>query len=254
MPRLRVVPLERIRRHEEVDPLRVDLLSSRIETEGIQVNPMVCIESAGEELVLLDGATRTEALKGLGLDHAVVQLVEEHTVSLGTWHHVVRAAPIDDFIAAVSEPSEMELATAEWPPTIHISDGRTFHARGIGISPNATLAHLVRTYIGHWRVNRSAEPDEGLVSRDYPDWTALIEFPTLSVEEVMRAALGHDLIPAGVTRFLVPERALRLNVPLSLLDDGDLDQKQHTLDDLIAERARNGRIRRYSEPVVILDD
>lgn len=254
MPRLRVVPLESIRRHEEVDPLRVDRLSARIENEGIQVNPMVCIETSGEELVLLDGATRTEALKGLGLDHAAVQLVEEHTVSLGTWHHVVRAAPIDDFIAAVSEPSEMELATAEWPPTIHISDGRTFHARGMGISPNATLAHLVRSYIGHWRVNRSAEPDESLVSRNYPDWTALIEFPTLTVEEVMRAALGRDLLPAGVTRFLVPERALRLNLPLSLLEEGDIGQKQSALDGLLAERAGEGRIRRYSEPVFILDD
>jgi hypothetical protein len=255
LPRLRVVPLESIRRHEEVDPLRVDRLRQRMGTEGVQVNPMVCIETAGDEMVLLDGATRTEAMKGMGLGHAAVQLVEEDSVSLGTWHHVVRGAPTDDFVSAISEPSEMELTTAEWPPTIHLNDGRTFHARGVALSPNATLAHLVRSYIGHWRVNRSPESDLTLASRNYGDWTAVIEFPALTVEEVMKAALGHDLLPAGVTRFLVPERALRLNMPLELLEDGgDIQASQAALDDLIAERAREGRIRRYSEPVIILDD
>jgi hypothetical protein len=256
MPRLRVVPLESIRRHEEVDPLRVDRLRQRIGTEGVQVNPMVCIAAPeGEDLVLLDGATRTEALKGLGLEHGVVQMVDAEDVSLGAWHHVVRAAPIDDFLSAVSEPSEMELTKAEWPPTVHLNDGREYAARGIGISPNATLAHLVKSYIGHWPVNRSPEADLTLAARSYRDWTALIEFPTLTVEDVMRAALSEDLLPAGVTRFLVPGRALWLNMPLSLLQESDtIDQKQTALDTLISERAASGRVRRYSEPVVILDD
>lgn len=255
MPRLRVVPLESIRRHEEVDPLRVDRLRQRIGTEGIQVNPMVCIESPGQELVVLDGATRTEALKGIGLEHAVVQLVDSDYVSLGTWHHVVRGAPLDDFVSAISEPSEMELTKAEWPPTIHMNDGTTYHARGIGISPNATLAHLVKSYIGHWRVNRVPEPDLALAARSYDDWTALIEFPTLTTEDVMEAAIGNDLLPAGVTRFLVPDRALRLNAPLSLLEgDEGIGAKQSALEALLTERARDGRVRRYGEPVFILDD
>lgn len=254
MPRLRVVPLESIRRHEEVDPLRVDRLRQRITADRIQVNPMVCIEAPGGELVLLDGATRTESLKGIGLEHAVVQLVDAASVGLGTWHHVVRGVSVDDFVAAVSAPSEMELATEEWPPTIHLNDGSNFHARGIGISPNATLAHLVKTYIGQWQVNRAPEPDIQL-ARNFGDWTALVEFPTLTVEDVMTAAVSNDLLPAGVTRFLVPERALRLNVPIDLLETGQsVEDKQASLDAMLDERARNGRIRRYAEPVYILDD
>lgn len=255
MPMLRVVPLERVRRHEEVDPLRVGRLQQRIEREGVQVNPMVCIETPGDDLVLLDGATRTEALKSLGLEHAVVQVVETDAVSLGTWHHVVRGVPLDDFVSSVSEPSEIELTVAEWPPTVHLRDGRTYHARGIGISPNATLAHLVRTYVGNWQVNRAPEPDLVTASRNFGDWTAVVEFPTLSIEDVMAAAIGNDLLPAGVTRFLVPERALRLNIPISLLDgSGGIPAMQHALDELITERAQAGRIRRYAEPVFILDD
>ena len=76
MPTLRVVPLAKIRAHEKVDPLRVDRLTGRFEEEGIQVNPMMCTEAPGGELVLLDGATRTSALRSIGLEHAVVQLVD----------------------------------------------------------------------------------------------------------------------------------------------------------------------------------
>lgn len=254
LPVLRVVPLASIRRHEEVDPLRVGRLRQRIGTEKIQVNPMVCIEAPGGELVLLDGATRTEALKGIGLDHAVVQLVDADSVSLRTWHHVVRGVSVDDFVAAVSAPSEMELASAEWPPTIHLEDGASFHVRGLGISPNATLAHLVKTYIGQWQVNRAPEPDLRL-ARNFGDWTALVEFPSLTIEDVMEAAVSNDLLPAGVSRFLVPERALRLNVPIDLLEtDQSQTDKQLSLDALLEDRARNGRIRRYAEPVYILDD
>ncbi len=255
MPQLRVVTLESIRRHEEVDPLRVDGLRQRIEAERIQVNPMVCIEAPGDKLVLLDGATRTEALKAMGLSHAVVQVVDADSVGLGTWHHVVRAVGLNDFVAAVEAPSELELVTEEWPPTIHLSDGRRFHARGFGISPNATLAHLVNTYIGRWQVDRVPEPEPSHAARSFGDWTALIEFPTLTVEDVMRAAIGQDLLPAGVSRFMVPERALRLNMPLELLEgDGGAVAKQGALDDLLAARAREGRVRRYAEPVFILDD
>jgi hypothetical protein len=67
--------------------------------------------------------------------------------------------------------------------------------------------------------------------------------------------VSNDLLPAGITRFLVPDRALRLNVELELLSsDAGTDQKQDRLDALIEERVREGRVRRYEETVVILDD
>ena len=67
--------------------------------------------------------------------------------------------------------------------------------------------------------------------------------------------LGDDLLPAGVTRFLVPERALRLNIDLAVLASPDpIEVKQQALESLLAARARAGRIRRYEETIVVLDD
>jgi hypothetical protein len=71
----------------------------------------------------------------------------------------------------------------------------------------------------------------------------------------MKAALTQDLLPAGVTRFLVPERVLRLDADLALLRSAStLDTKQKALETLIQARSHAGRVRRYEETVVILDD
>lgn len=256
LPLLRVVPLESIRRHEESDPLRVERLLGRIEAEGVQVNPMVCTLAPDGELILLDGATRTESLKRLGFEHAVVQMVERDKVSLGTWYHVVRGCSREELVEAVAERSDLILSEEKGTPGIHLKDGGSRLVLGEGVSANATLSSLVGAYMGRWRVSRVAEAGiDSVVAWSFPDWSAVVEFPTLSLDDVTKAAITDDLLPAGITRFLVEERALLLNAPLDLLaGEGSMDEKQERLDQLIAERAQDGRVRRYEETVFILDE
>lgn len=250
LPVLRVAPLDRLLRHEEIDPFRVDRLMERISSEGLQVNPMICCEAPGGELTLLDGATRSESLRRMGLRHAVIQLVDRSAVRLETWHHVVRECEPEDLFAVLSDTPG--LARDEGTPRLHLRDGREFRVTS---ASNRDLSTLVHRYVGRWTVNRVTEPSTGLVTTRFPDWAALVEFRRLTIDEVMAAAVGDDLLPAGITRFLVRDRALRVNVPLDLLrSPGAVEAKQSALDDLIADRARAGRVRRYEEPVFILDD
>jgi hypothetical protein len=223
--------------------------------EGIQVNPMVCIEAPGGELVLLDGATRTETLKRIGLSLAVVQIVESHSIDLSTWHHVVRECTPEELLAVVEASPELEMTEKYGTPSIHPHEGPSRLVTGVdGMSDNATLSSLVRTYIGRWRVTRTTDPRREHVAASYPGWAAIVEFPIVTVEDVMAAAVGNDLLPAGVTRFLVPNRALRLNVPLDFLEAGSVSGAQTSLNRLLEERASDGRIRRYEGPIYILDD
>ena len=255
MPTLRVVPLAKIRAHERVDPLRVERLTGRFEEEGIQVNPMMCTEVPGGELVLLDGATRTAALRSLGLAYAVVQLVDPEDVVLETWHHVVRECEADDFLSSITDTPELELAEDQWTPRLRMVDGSVHSVVGKDVSLNAALAALVDSYVGLRSVSRITDPNDNSVPWRFPNWVAVIEYPTLTVEDVMKAAVEVDLLPAGITRFLVPERALRLNLDLDLLTaPDDIADKQAALESLLSNRARSGRIRRYEETVVILDD
>lgn len=255
MPVLRVVPLEDVLRHEEVDPLRVTRLRNRISEEGTQLNPVICTKTPGGDLVLLDGATRTEAMRELSLDHAVVQLVEPEKVDLETWHHVIRQAPAVDLVASVSSRPELMVSEDQGTPRLHIAEQGSRSVLATGASVNATLSALVASYIGRWTVSRVTEVSPDAIAWRFPDWSVVVEFPTLTVDDVIKAAVGQDLLPAGVTRFLVPERALRLNVGLDLLrGPGTTQQKQESLDTMLAARARAGRIRRYEETIVIFDD
>lgn len=255
LPVLRVVPLSAIRRHEEIDPLRVDRLSERIGSDGFQVNPMMCMEAAGGDLVLLDGATRTESMKKLGLEHAVVQVVDPMSISLGTWHHVVRDIDPDDVLTSVRAKDDIDLIKGVGTPSVHSNDGVSYRVTSETLTDNAALAELVGGYVGKWTVNRSPDPRVEAVASRFPDWAVIVEFPTLAVDDVMKAAIDNDMLPAGITRFVVPERALRLNMPIELLESGrSVAEKQVTLDEMLEKRARAGRIRRYEEPVYILDE
>jgi L-serine kinase (ATP) / ParB family transcriptional regulator, heme-responsive regulator len=241
--------------HEEYDPLSVERLADRIEAEGAQRNPVICVEADGDGFVVLDGATRTEALRRLGIPHVVVQVVDPAAVTLETWHHVVRDGRPTVVMDRIASREGLILAHGGDPPRVTPAAGTPMSALGEGVSSNAVLSTLVSGYIGRWRVSRIIDPDPDVVAQRFPDWSVIIEFPPLEVKEVMKAALGQDLLPAGVTRFLVPERVLRLDADLRLLrSPGSLTSKQEALETLIRARSEAGRVRRYEETVVILDD
>lgn len=255
VPAMRVVPLSRVRRHEEIDPLRVEQLRLRVESEGVQVNPVICAEAGDEGFVVLDGASRTEALRQLGFEYVVVQVVDPARVTLETWHHVIRNCQPSDVVDQIASHPELILSEAKGTPRVTTADGTVVSVLGSSLSPNATLSSLVNSYIGRWTASRIIDPAPDIVSWRFPDWSVIVEFPPLDAGEVIEAALGGDLLPAGVTRFLIPERVLRLNARVSLLQgSGSLAAKQEALDALIRARSRAGRVRRYEETVVVLDD
>lgn len=249
VPPLQVVPIGAVLRHEGVDPKRVTQIRTRITSEGVQVNPVICIEAAGR-YVVLDGATRTEAVLGIGLPYIIVQVVDPEAVTLETWHHVLRDCPSDQVMTGIADYPGVLLTDAVGTPQVTTADGETHSVLGADMSPNATMTALVDSYIGRWETSRIIDPQPSTVTTRFPDWSVIVEFPPVRVEDVVKAAIGQDLLPAGVTRFLVPERVLRLKAPLAILESGD----QAELDRLVEERSTTGRVRRYEETVVVLDD
>ncbi len=254
LPELRVAPLAEIMPHENVDPLRVDRLAARISAEGSQLNPMVCIEDINGRFVVLGGATRTAALGNIGLAYGVVQVVAARSITLETWHHVVRDAAPEAVMRNIEDNPDLILVEEEGTPRISTSDGGRSTVYGDGLGEYGVLSALVDSYMGRWKVNRVVDPDPNNVTSLYPDWTAIVEFPTLTVDDVMKAALNDDRLPAGITRFIVPDRALRVHADLAVLAPGPQEERQALLDRLLEERANAGRIRRYPQSVVIYDE
>ncbi len=235
--------------------MRVERLARRIEDEGLQINPVVCIRESDSDFVLLDGATRTAAFRSLGLRFGVVQVVRPDMVVLGTWNHLIRGAEPVEVVEAIRARDDLRLSADSGKPRVLIPVGQSWSVVGVGVSPNAALSSLVATYNGRWGVNRVIDTTPDELSQTFPEWALAVEFPVMSIRDVTRAAMEADLLPAGITRFVVSDRALRVNFDLDVLrSPGSSEEKQAQLDAILAERAGQGRIRRYDEPVIILDD
>src|SRR5581483_10724667 len=96
---VRFVELAEIVPHEAHDPQRVARLAERIAEDGRLSNPPVVV-AWGRHYVVLDGATRVQALKQAGYPHAVVQVVSSNDAHLhaGTWNHVISGESIGDLL------------------------------------------------------------------------------------------------------------------------------------------------------------
>ncbi len=264
---LHFVSLGSIVPHEEVDDRRATRLAEELVRDGVLRNPpLVALD--GERHILLDGATRAEALRRLGSAHTVVQEVTDPADALlETWHHVITGIEPTLLLDAMAATERVRLDPVTGDAEAHAveygglcsvvtADGRSFVAfPEPGANRFDALDAFAHAYTGAGIVSRTLETDLDILLATYPRLAALVEFPQFTVEQVLVAASVGSLLPAGVTRFIVPGRVLRLDISLELLlADSPLAEKNRWLRGHLAEKERLGRIRYYREPVYLLDE
>lgn len=233
LPNLRIVRSEDVLPHEIADAIREARIEERLREDGLLRDPLIAGSLRDGGYVLLDGTNRKRALASLGLPYLLVQLVnyaDTGAVELRTWAHEVRlpigkvlehAAQIPDLSVSPLHSDGAKDALHE-PQTIAVlqsksetwwllrEDGETRRARQLRL--------LVDTYEPYMRrVEAAARRPEEQAAITAPD-TTLVEFPIFAREDVTRAAVERDLIPAGITRHILRAgRALRVNLPLEML-------------------------------------
>jgi len=71
----------------------------------------------------------------------------------------------------------------------------------------------------------------------------------------LQIAQASRELPAGITRFIIPGRVLRLSAELRhLKSDQSLSEKNEWLHQLLMDKLDQGKIRYYEEPVYLLDE
>ena len=268
--RLSFVPLEKLLPHEEDDPYRVKRIVNAISRDGILRNPPIVAEYQSG-YVVLDGATRVSALTSMGFRDALVQIVDYAggTVDLNVWHHVIVGLSSNQLLANIAEIEELTIQRIDATMAHQLLDARDIEA--CIIMRNGTrfavlcegdicdkadlLCQLVSIYRGKAEVHRTTNIDLPPIVKQYPDLSAVVVFPVFLPSEVMQIAVNGSKIPMGVTRHLIPGRALGLNIPLEKLDNAlSLEEKNAWLNDLVQQRLRTNKIRLYQEPVFVFDE
>jgi len=273
---LEVVPVDLVVPHEHIDHKRVTRLMERLQEDGRLVNPPVTTFWKGR-YVILDGATRYSSLQRLGYPYAIVQVVDQSQAGfqLHTWYHAISA---DDGLA--EQPSFTELARelgringltlrrlgadeaqAALGQALSLCyfldrDGQVTLAEAASESSRLSVMNaIVDTYNAWGSVERTLLTDVERLLAQFPRLVAVAIFPQFTPSEVFDAAAEGDLLPAGLTRFVIPGRILRLNADLQRLKhDEPLAEKRAWFNEFLGGKLSRSRLRYYQEPVVLLDE
>jgi hypothetical protein len=85
--------------------------------------------------------------------------------------------------------------------------------------------------------------------------SGVVMFPAWTPNDISRAATSGDLLPAGITRHVIPGRALNVNISLDmLLLDAPRASKSAWLERWLSSKITARKVRFYHEAVFVFDD
>jgi hypothetical protein len=274
LPKLKILPVEQLLPHEHHDQQRVLPLIKSLDSDGFLRNPPVVtpLNDDQERYVVLDGANRTAAFQMMGCPHIVVQVVEPDNpgLRLKAWNHVVWGLEFHTLLRGLRKIAGLnlrELDPGEETPDLSFSNciARVLLSKKQGYDLCTELGDLARrgsllnavvdSYKPRSMMDRTTVKSAESLSNLYDDFGGLVIFPNFDLDEILRLASGGQRIPAGITRFIISPRALRLNYSLSeLKTDRSLSEKNETLAQWLQERLARRGVRHYQEETVLFDE
>ncbi len=268
---LRIVALNDVILHEQVERKRVDKLMRRLTQDRLLKNPPIVSEYRNQYIVL-DGATRVTALKQIACRDVVVQIVDYAApgIALETWNHMLLDAPVAEFFGALKqmpglrvEPASMQDAARavterQSIASVMLADGSVYAlcAQDDRLPEQMRLLNaVVAAYEGRGEMYRVAHTDVEQLIAEHGHLSALIVFPRYRPAEIQQLALNGSKLPMGITRHIIPGRALRINIPLEILENTlPLAEKNAWLDEWLKDKIRERQARYYQEPVFLFDE
>jgi L-serine kinase (ATP) / ParB family transcriptional regulator, heme-responsive regulator len=276
-PELRLVRTEHVRFHEHAERRRTLRLLERIRSEAQLRNPPVVAEMEDGQYLLLDGANRVSAFLELGYSHIPVQVVDygDRAVQLKGWHHLLLdggTLALRATYAALPDVQVRPVTRAQLP---HLLELRQVYAVLVeneqawwGLFPAQTqpeveihqrirvLEAVVGAYEGQSRLERVKLADyEQLPQVIQGMQHQLCLFPTLRKEELLHLGAERVMIPTGLTRHIIPGRALAINMDLAfILADAPEAEKLAHFQAFVDRLSMEGRIRFYEESVFIMNE
>ncbi|MCH7588799.1 MAG: hypothetical protein IIC78_12320 [Chloroflexi bacterium] len=274
LPELSILNLEQIIPHEHVDDRRIVRLTEVIEGDGVLKNPPVVLSpsAAFNKYIVLDGASRTAAFRALGIKHILVQVVDpaRESIQVEAWNHAVLGSKVEDLFARLEQDPAISLSPvsehnlhSSWdggnPAVLIVThDQRTFQATSKVKGYESQIEFLnwiVSTYHEAGDVERTVTSNAAQLPQLYPDFGYLVILPRFELGDVLNVTQRNLLFPAGLTRFIILPRALRVNYPLSsLMLDLPVEEKRHKLNKWLKEKTSQRGIRFYGESVFLYDE
>lgn len=278
---LEILPVDRIVEHEVFDARRMQPILERLQKEQQLINPILVAPMDDGRYLQLDGMNRLTAFRKLKIPAIAAQIVDyenDTQVRLSSWMHLYlmqdsavtqRALALQKTIAGtvefqragplqtVNSSSLVPVYDTGWVATIISNKQNVCRVKCTGVDREKakTILDLVHAYTPSGIIRQSI-PDQ-LTTESlthlfsiHPQAQGMVLFPTFTKQHIISLVKDGGLLPAGVTRHVVKNRCLNVNVPLALLTDGtSLPVKNDQLNALLSSR----QIRQYEESIVYIE-
>ncbi|NIN09753.1 MAG: hypothetical protein GTO76_14220, partial [Planctomycetales bacterium] len=123
-------------------------------------------------------------------------------------------------------------------------------------SETRALRRLTSVYTGQSTIHRVTTDNLAELLPYHDGVAALIRFPRYTPDEILHLASNGHKLPTGITRHVINGRALRVNLPLSVLTDEQqtTEQKNEWLRVWISQKLAAREIRYYQEATFLFDE
>ncbi|MFC1629455.1 hypothetical protein ACFL3H_10160 [Gemmatimonadota bacterium] len=268
LPEMQIVSMDAVVLHEDPDTERVAQLIERFSADGVLKNPPVVARAGkSDKLIVLDGANRITTLQKLDIPHVLVQIVDlpDTALTIDCWHHAVEYLTSEMLLAEIAgiegvtvvEGSNLDRDDTSLLCRLIFTDGEHLLLRGSSdlIESVRQLQAFTRTYHRFAYFDRVSYTNIDHLRLNYRNFTTLVSFRGYSKDD-LRTITSHGVrVPSGITRVLLPKRALRFNLRLDTLRSGlTLEEKQVWLKETIRSRVAEKSIRFYREPTFMFDE
>jgi hypothetical protein len=262
---LAVRPVETLRPHEEIIPAHVQQLTSEMQRDGVQKDPMII---DGKSATVLDGMHRLAAFKELKVKNAVCCAVDydSSAVTLRRWARVYSIGgeePIGESADVAGDLKKMTIAEALssldrgeagfaliMPDSAYVSEGKTtIEEAGKVVSAIDMLSER-----RGWQ--RSFVPEEELDVPLQRGRNLVLLMRRLLKDDVVSAAKNGRLLPCKTSMHRIDPRPVAIDFPIGELDGAT----NETIRDRLA--GWTGRLvpansvyegRRYKERLLLLN-
>lgn len=254
---LEILPIEKLRSHEETIPFNLQKLKETMLNMGRLVDPLVV---DNKNFVVVDGNHRKKVLESIKCPNAACQLVDYSSmeIEVGSWFLVsktVKPAEVNgfrpekvDFEAGMEAINGMKatflyVKMENGRKESYLYDAEEHTLSGVISHQRKFLAALEGRDILYIPDDKADEYLNGGYS--------VIHRKIYTKEEIIAEAVAGRHMPPKSTRHMIPDRIIRLNLHLGWLSEQPEVAKE-MMDSMLRKRLTDGSIRRYTEPVIVL--
>ncbi|WP_316248667.1 ParB N-terminal domain-containing protein [Staphylococcus aureus] len=229
--------IENLYLHELTEDQRLKKLKYKVIKEEKQRNPII-VTKYNRGYLVLDGAHRYTALKEIGCQYVMCQVIEKGDYTIEMWNHQISH---NDFFKI---NPKTEILSIDMDSIECIIKNQCLKVNINNYEEDSIVLNMYKSLVS--KINNCESFKRVLDREEDPYNKVIIKYPTLTIDTIKKIVSRGDTIPAGISRVnLKCGRVLSVNIPLEILND----TKKHKS----ARKSIEMNLRKYEDLILMYE-